>query len=131
MRPLVYCRSTLAHNSHCMTTSWPEAGIQMRARVSSAMQCKVFFMPDAVPAMPALVVQWAKPLGYGMHCLCGHQSAGSRDRISCHAVCWLTRSRGLTNASSEINILGWQATGGRCTSFTPGYTPVPSAVGRH
>jgi len=33
-----------------MTTSWPAAATQMRARVSPAMQHKVFFTLDALPA---------------------------------------------------------------------------------
>ena len=42
MRPLVNCWSPLTHTSHCVTTSWPTAATQTRARVSRAIQPKVF-----------------------------------------------------------------------------------------
>jgi len=43
MRPLVNHWPPLTHTSVCMTTSRPEAAIQMRARVSKAVHTKCFY----------------------------------------------------------------------------------------
>jgi len=62
--------SPLTHASHCMTTSWPAAATQMTARVSPAVQPKLFSHCMHFLAKPSLFLRSEMSSEYaGLHIL--------------------------------------------------------------